>query len=69
MLEPQTGRVLFAVNVYENITEVKRAQLAEQFMAEASKVLGSSLDYEETLQRVAELRPEARRLVRGRPRG
>ncbi len=51
----ETGRILYAVNVFENITEVKRAQLAESFMAEASRVLASSMDYAETLQRVARL--------------
>jgi PAS domain S-box-containing protein len=53
--DPQTGRVLYAANVLENITEVKRAQLAESFMAEASRTLASSMDYAETLQRVARL--------------
>jgi PAS domain S-box-containing protein len=53
--DPETGRVLYAVNVFENITEVKRAQLAESFMAEASRLLASSMDYAETLQRVARL--------------
>jgi PAS domain S-box-containing protein len=53
--DPDSGRVLYAVNVFENITEVKRAQMAESFMAEASRVLASSLDYGETLQRVARL--------------
>jgi len=52
---PDTRRVVFAVNVFENITEVKRAQLAESFMAQASRVLASSMDYAETLQRVARL--------------
>jgi serine phosphatase RsbU (regulator of sigma subunit) len=47
--------MLYAVNVFENITEVKRAQLAESFMAEASRLLASSMDYSETLQRVAQL--------------
>lgn len=55
VLDPDNGRVLYAVNVFENITEVKRAQMAESFMAEASRVLSSSLDYGETLQRVARL--------------
>jgi PAS domain S-box-containing protein len=55
ILDPESGRVLYAVNVFENITEVKRVQLAESFMAEASRVLASSLDYGETLQRVARL--------------
>jgi PAS domain S-box-containing protein len=53
--DAETGRVLYAVNVLENITEVKRAQLAESFMAQAGSVLASSLDYAETLNRVARL--------------
>jgi len=53
--DPETGRIAYAVNVFENITEVKRAQLNESFMSEASRVLGSSMDYAETLQRVARL--------------
>ena len=55
VLDPETGRILYAVNVFENITEVKRAQLNESFMAEASRVLASSMDYAETLRRVARL--------------
>ena len=50
-----SGRVEHVVNVYENVTDVKRAQLTESFIAEASRVLSSSLDYEETLQQVARL--------------
>jgi PAS domain S-box-containing protein len=53
--DPDTGRVRYAVNVFENITEVKRAELAESFMAEASRVLASSMDYTQTLQRVTRL--------------
>jgi PAS domain S-box-containing protein len=53
--DPDTGRIAYAVNVFENITEVKRVQLAEGFMAEASRVLASSMDYSETLKRVARL--------------
>ena len=53
--DPDSGKVLYAVNVFENITEVKRVELAESFMAEASRVLASSMDYGETLKRVAEL--------------
>jgi PAS domain S-box-containing protein len=53
--DPDSGRVLYAVNVFENITEVKRAQLAESFMAEASRVLASSMDYAETLAQIARL--------------
>jgi serine phosphatase RsbU (regulator of sigma subunit) len=47
--------MLYVVNVFENITEVKRVQLAESFMSEASRVLVSSLDYGETLRQVAQL--------------
>jgi len=53
--DPESGEALYAVNVYENITEVKRMQLAEAFMAEASRVLASSLDYTDTLRRAARL--------------
>jgi PAS domain S-box-containing protein len=55
IIDPETGRVIYAANVLENITEVKRAQLAESFMAEASRTLASSMDFGETLQRVARL--------------
>jgi PAS domain S-box-containing protein len=50
-----TGLVRYAVNVFENITEVKRAELAESFMAEASRLLASSMDYGETLRQIARL--------------
>ncbi|HEV3045810.1 MAG TPA: SpoIIE family protein phosphatase [Solirubrobacteraceae bacterium] len=53
--DPDSGAIAYAVNVFENITGVKRVQLAESFMAEASRVLASSLDYEHTLQRIARL--------------
>jgi PAS domain S-box-containing protein len=53
--DPDTGEMLYAVNVFEDVTPIKRAQLAESFLAEASRVLSSSLDYEQTLQRVTQL--------------
>ncbi len=31
--DPETGHISYAVNVFENITEVKRAQLGERFIA------------------------------------
>ncbi len=55
VIDPETQRIAYAVNVFENITEIKRAQLNERFMSEASRMLGSSMDYAETLQRVARL--------------
>jgi len=55
VLDPDTAEILYAVNVFENITEVKRQQLMESFMAEASRVLASSMDYAETLTQIARL--------------
>ncbi|MCL2768705.1 MAG: SpoIIE family protein phosphatase [Solirubrobacterales bacterium] len=55
ILDPQSGEVIYAANVLEDVTPVKRAQLAEAFMAQASRVLTSTLDYGETLQRLARL--------------
>jgi PAS domain S-box-containing protein len=53
--DAETGRLAYAINVYEDITEVKRVQMAEAFMAEASRVLASSMDYGETLRQIARL--------------
>jgi PAS domain S-box-containing protein len=53
--EADGWRVRYAVNVFENVTDIKRAQLAGDFLAETSRVLASSLDYGVTLQRVARL--------------
>lgn len=51
-LEP--GGSVMGVNVtVEDITETKREGFIREFFADISKVLASSLDYEETLQRVA----------------
>jgi serine phosphatase RsbU (regulator of sigma subunit) len=55
VFDPDSGELLYVVNVFENITEVKRVQLAESFMSEASRVLASSLDYNETLRKIARL--------------
>jgi serine phosphatase RsbU (regulator of sigma subunit) len=48
-------RAALAIDNARLYSEVRRAQLAESFMAEASSVLASSMDYGETLQRVAQL--------------
>lgn len=53
--DPEGGGVLYAVNAFENVTDIKRAQLAGHFLADASRALASSLDYGPTLRRVAEL--------------
>jgi PAS domain S-box-containing protein len=49
------GGVKLVVNVIEDITEVKRAELTQRMLARGGELLASSLDYEQTLQQVAEL--------------
>jgi PAS domain S-box-containing protein len=49
----EDGNILFAVSVTEDITEVKRAELSQRFLASASKLLSSSLDFEVVLDKVA----------------
>jgi PAS domain S-box-containing protein len=49
------GSLSLIVSVVEDLTEVKRAELAQRLLAEAGQALSSSLDYEQTLQQVAEL--------------
>jgi len=50
-----SGAVSLVVSVIEDLTEVKRAELTQRLLAQAAKELASSLDYEETLQRVVTL--------------
>ena len=49
------GAVSLVVSVIEDLTEVKRAELTQRLLAQAGKELTSSLDYEQTLQRVVRL--------------
>jgi PAS domain S-box-containing protein len=49
------GRVELAVNVFRDLTDRKRSEDAWRFLAEASVVLGSSLDFSTTLSSVAQL--------------
>jgi PAS domain S-box-containing protein len=49
------GNVTLVVNVIEDITEVKRAELTQRLLARSGELLASSMDYERTLQQVAEL--------------
>ena len=53
-LRSTAGEVM-AVSVIEDVTEAKEAELRQRFLAQAGATLTSSLDYEETLQRVAQL--------------
>jgi len=49
------GRPLLAINIFEDITEYKRSEQTQRFLAESSRVLVGSLDYETTLEEVAQL--------------
>ena len=49
------GQVSFAISIFRDITEQQRGQERLAFLAEASTVLASSLDYELTLARLGEL--------------
>jgi PAS domain S-box-containing protein len=44
-----------AINIIEDVTEAKEAELRARFLAEAGQLLASSLDYEQTLERVARM--------------
>ncbi len=49
------GKVRLAINVIEDITDIKRTEKGHRFLAEASRVLATSLDYQRTLSTVARL--------------
>jgi PAS domain S-box-containing protein len=51
--EPNGDRL--AINIIEDVTDAKDAELRQRFLAEAGQVLASSLDYEATLERVARM--------------
>jgi PAS domain S-box-containing protein len=53
------GRVQFAIAIFHDVTERRRAEEAQRFLSEASDVLSQSLDYEETLTNVARLAVES----------
>ncbi|HST56191.1 MAG TPA: SpoIIE family protein phosphatase [Solirubrobacteraceae bacterium] len=54
-LQDEHGEVEATITIIEDVTEQKRSELASAFLAQASDVLASSLDYEQTLRNVAEL--------------
>jgi serine phosphatase RsbU (regulator of sigma subunit)/PAS domain-containing protein len=47
------GRVALAVNIMEEVTDARRAERRQRFLAEASRLVSSSLDVATTLDRVA----------------
>jgi PAS domain S-box-containing protein len=49
------GNVILAINVYENVTEHIQRQRTERVLARAGELVATSLDYERTLERIAEI--------------
>jgi PAS domain S-box-containing protein len=49
------GDVVMAINVFEDITAHKRAELEQQFLSESTRILVGSLDPDKTLRQVARL--------------
>jgi hypothetical protein len=47
------GAVVMAVNIMEDVTDARRAEHHQRFLAAASKVVSSSLDVDATLERAA----------------
>jgi len=54
-LRSPDGTVTHAINVIEDITDLKHAEETQRLLAEAGRVLAGSLDYEATLNSVARL--------------
>jgi PAS domain S-box-containing protein len=55
VLRDARGAVDRVVNVIEDVTDVKRAEVEQRLLGEATRVLADSLDYERTLEHVAEM--------------
>jgi PAS domain S-box-containing protein len=49
------GAVRLAINLVEDITELKRSEEAQRFLADASRRLAGSLDHERTVAAIADL--------------
>jgi len=54
ILDPD-GSLLFAVNTFHDMTDATQTEGSLRFLAEAGALLSSSLDYRETLRRVARM--------------
>jgi PAS domain S-box-containing protein len=47
------GEIVATATIIENVTAVKTSEVRNRFLAEASRVLGSSMDYAQTLRNVS----------------
>lgn len=54
-VKDEHGRVRLAINIFRDITAQRRDEEAQRFLAEATGLLASSLDYQTTLEQVARL--------------
>jgi PAS domain S-box-containing protein len=54
-IRDEAGDVVLAISVMEDVTDRMRAERAEHFLSQASKLLAASLDYPTTMRHVAEL--------------
>jgi len=55
IIRDEQGQPLYLLGFTQDITARKRAEDAQRFLAEASGILASSLDYDATLARIAQL--------------
>ena len=51
----QHGQPRYAINIFHDVTERKRTESVQDFLAEATALLATDLEYEETLSRVAHI--------------
>jgi PAS domain S-box-containing protein len=54
-IRDESGSVVLSINVYEDVTERMARERTQRVMARASELLSTSLDYELTLAKVAEI--------------
>jgi serine phosphatase RsbU (regulator of sigma subunit) len=54
-IRDESGELIAAVTVIEDMTAVKTAETRTRILAESGRILASSLDYQQTLQNVANL--------------
>ena len=50
-----SGEAVLAINIMEDVTEERDAAESQRFLAEAGRILSSSLDYDDTITNVARL--------------
>lgn len=51
----QSGQVELAVNIFQDVTDLKRNEMNQRLLAESSKLMSASVDYATTLNRVAQI--------------